>query len=133
MKQEAQQFVEVWEKAYMAGDRQALEDLYEEGAVMASHAAGLFQGRDEVIGFLNTLTTHYDIEIEDVVDSVRDEGGTVIVMCRSYATATPKTGGEAVREGARSFLILKRAQDGRLRIMYDISQLAPDVAADDTR
>lgn len=124
------QLAEEWRAGWLAGDAEALADLYADDPVLIPQNQPAVHGREAIRSLYESVfqecTIDGDGEILEI--HVADDWG---YFWSTYTvTAIPKSGGEPIRDTGNSVFIVKRQDDGSWRIVRLIANSDQPPSAD---
>lgn len=122
---------ETWTELYIAGDFDAMRELYEPDAVLMTRDRPVRRGRDAILTYFAdtrqpelTSTMTFDVE-----DTLFETGFAFQTSLWWFEGHFPD--GRSVRDSGRSFLIYKQGPTGVWRIWRDIDNHTPDAVFKD--
>jgi uncharacterized protein (TIGR02246 family) len=124
-------FGDRWRAAYEAGDLDALADLYEPDATLYTRHRPAKRGRDEILAYFEAAkASGAEASIRFAPEAVEVDGSYGFLTALWWLTVTPP-GGEPIMDAGRSFLVLKKGEDGAWRVWRDMDNHTPDATPDD--
>lgn len=122
------QIAETWRSGWLAGDAESLLSLYGDDPVLMPQDQPAVFGKDAIRSLYEPVLNEYDFESEDRVMEVEVSGDWGYFWSAYTLTATPKSGGTAMKSAGKSIFIVKRKPGGAWKIsrLIDNSDGAPE-------
>jgi uncharacterized protein (TIGR02246 family) len=111
--------IEAWQKAFLAGDANAIADLYEDDAIFVSASTDIVaKGRDairEAWAGIIAMGTADDVEITERSEEIAGD----VAYAHQSGVIYGEMGGERVEIPFRTTEVMRRGPDGTWRYVID--------------
>lgn len=105
---EIRQLAEDWRSGWVAGDAEALLELYADEPVLMPWGQPTVFGKDAIRPLYQSMFSEYAIKSEPRVMDVEVSGDLGYFWCTYALTATPKAGGTPREEEGKAVFIVRR-------------------------
>lgn len=122
-------YLDHWYRVFPAGDAAALAAMYTPDARLLLADLPRASGNQAIGAFLAGFARYASLECRHEVLDVDPIGPDLAVVTgAAWVVATPRSGGDAVKDASRFLMVMKRDRDsGRWLCHYDMSHHTPDV------
>jgi len=109
-----------WDKAWNAGDAEALASLYTTDAIAMAPNQAVQAGRDAMRTSSRKYFDQFSDENRSVVDDVRISGDLAVARGTQETRTTVKSGGYSVRDKSKWITAYQRQPDGSWKAFWEI-------------
>ena len=120
---------EDWHNGWLAGDAEALGDLYTDDPVLMPQNQPAVIGKEAIHSLYQSVFDEYTVDGGGELLEVEVAGDWAFYRSTYTLTATPKAGGEPLEDTGKALFIVRRQPDGAwkiARLMANSDQPPPD-------
>jgi uncharacterized protein (TIGR02246 family) len=107
---------EEWERAWEAGDADAIVDLYADDPILMPQHCPAVVGRDAIDALYRSVLDEYAVEGDGEVLEIEVAGDWAFYRSTYTLTAVPHAGGEVLSDTGKCIFILRRQPEGPWKV-----------------
>jgi len=109
-----------WDKAWTAGDADALASLYADNAIAMAPNLPARAGKDALRASSKNYFALFKDENRSVVEDVRVSGNLAVAWGTQETQTTPKAGGSPVQDKSKWITVYQRQPDRSWKILWEM-------------